>query len=625
MLLRSVSGGIGVAAASVAVAAIADSVKKLMKRAVVLAMGVALASSLAHAAVPSSPLIDSYIDAWRDFYPSQAFGYGDVASAAHFEDYSGDRVERWLQTNREVAAASRAAIDEASIEAAERIDLQVLLAQAEDELAVWAEDEPLERQPQWYAEQLSQALTYLLVREQLSPVDRSTALVARLEGMRRLCAVALEQLNGGTVARTERALNVLAGSQSFLSSGLPELVADWPLASDGRPVDAVLPATAAAVESLERHLREQLLPVAVDRVSLGRDVYAARLARRTQGSVSPERLHALASSEVALTRMLMLEEAARWRLSAGDDSLPPAGSEGLLSAALEAMEADRQDNSRDFLEEFRRLTAGAEQFVEAREIATIPKPTTLHIALSPAHFSGAAVGGVYPSGIFDPQADTLFYVPSVPDDAPPDAREGFYRSFNTHFNTMILSHEMFPGHYLQYKVAVTEAPQVRALFTNGSYVEGWGTFVEELMLDAGWAGNVPLTRLAHLRKRLENATRAYVSVQVNTAGWGEEEVLHFAREEGMLAPQFAINLWQRVVNSPLQITDYMTGYLEFKRLYDGYLGSRGWSRGDSLEIAPIRPWVDAVLRSGPLPLPLLDAELRRIGLFPQAQANQLTD
>lgn len=124
------------------------------------------------------------------------------------------------------------------------------------------------------------------------------------------------------------------------------------------------------------------------------------------------------------------------------------------------------------------------------------------------------------------------------------------------------------------------------------------------MLDAGWAGNAPLTRLAHLRKRLENATRAYVSVQVNMAGWEEEAVIKFAREEGLLAPQFATNLWQRVVNSPLQITDYFTGYRQFKILYGNYLAGAA-NRSSKV-------WVDAVLRAGPLPpLALLDAELTR--------------
>jgi hypothetical protein len=33
------------------------------------------------------------------------------------------------------------------------------------------------------------------------------------------------------------------------------------------------------------------------------------------------------------------------------------------------------------------------------------------------------------------------------------ARDGFYRSFNTAFNTMIISHEIYLGHYLQLKAA----------------------------------------------------------------------------------------------------------------------------------------------------------------------------
>ncbi|EED31722.1 hypothetical protein NOR53_3571 [gamma proteobacterium NOR5-3] len=79
--------------------------------------------------------------------------------------------------------------------------------------------------------------------------------------------------------------------------------------------------------------------------------------------------------------------------------------------------------------------------------------------------------------------------------------------------------------------------------------------------------------------------------------------MRFAREEGLLAPQFATNLWQRVVNSPLQITDYFTGYRAFGRLYREYL--------ESADDEPTYLWVDAVLRAGPLPMTLLEAELNR--------------
>ncbi len=332
-----------------------------------------------------------------------------------------------------------------------------------------------------------------------------------------------------------------------------------------------------------------------DPVAIGVERYTAKLARRSSAQMTPDRLREQAGAEMRRVRALMVEEARRWQHSLESDTAlaPDLSDEALLAAALEAMEADREDNQAAFLEQFITLTEASERFVEVNRIATVPKPTTLYIALSPAHFSGAAVGGVYPSGPFDPQADTLFYIPSVPDEAPPEAREGFYRSFNDHFNAMIISHEMFPGHYLQYKVAVSEAPPVRSLFSNGVYTEGWGSFVEELLLDAGWVDNVPLTRLAHLRKRLENATRAMVSVQVHTAGWDREQVLTFAREEGLLAPQFAENLWQRVVNSPLQITDYYVGWAQFQTLFA--------ARGDG----PLIDWVDAVLRAGPVPMDLL--------------------
>ena len=58
------------------------------------------------------------------------------------------------------------------------------------------------------------------------------------------------------------------------------------------------------------------------------------------------------------------------------------------------------------------------------------------------------------------------------------------------------------------------------------------------------------------------------------------------------------------MNSPLQITDYMTGYLHFRRLQADYLAST--VNGSE------RRWVDAVLRAGPLPMDLLEQELKQL-------------
>jgi hypothetical protein len=589
-----------------AVSARAQRWRERLARPLILAalLAVSLVPGKAIANAEAEALVSGYITAWKAFYPSRAFAYGDRESAGAFEDFGAGRVEDWLALNAKTASSVRDVLSRDDLGLQARTDLQVLLAQTVDEQAGWVEDEPLQRQPQWYAGRASQALTHLLVREQLTAQERWDALLIRLQGVERLCRLGVESIEQGNPERTQRALRTLAGTRAFYAGGLPDLLDTWPDPATDAASRAVIEKARreaiTAIEALETHL-EALLPALSDPVAIGADRYTAKLARRSSASMTPERLRQGAGQEMRQVRALMVAEARRWQHGLGPDSAvaPDLSDDAILAAALDAMEADREGNQAAFLEQFVTLTHASERFVVENRIATVPQPTTLYIALSPAHFSGAAVGGVYPSGPFDPQADTLFYIPSVPDDAPAEAREGFYRSFNDHFNAMIISHEMFPGHYLQYKVAVSEAPPVRSLFSNGVYTEGWGSFVEELLLDAGWVDNVPLTRLAHLRKRLENATRAMVSVQVHTAGWDRDQVLTFAREEGLLAPQFAENLWQRVVNSPLQITDYYVGWAQFQNLYA--------ARGDG----PLIEWVDAVLRAGPVPMDLLPPLLDR--------------
>jgi len=257
-----------------------------------------------------------------------------------------------------------------------------------------------------------------------------------------------------------------------------------------------------------------------------------------------------------------------------------------------------------------RLTEQAEQFVRDQGLASVPEKTTLVVDLSPPHFAGAAVGGVYPAGPFDPEADTLFYLPSVPDQAPEAQREGFYRSFNNHFNAMIIPHEMFPGHYLQLKVASRNPHLVRSLFESALHSEGWATLCERLALEAGWDDQHPLTWLAHLRKRLENATRAYVSVQVHCHGWDRQRLEEFAVGEGLLAPQFAVNLWHRVIASPFQLTSYFLGNRAFEALYE----AERERRGDGFRI---RGFSDRILEAGSVPLDELPRLFTEDPLMPQ--------
>ncbi len=560
-----------------------------------LALVFCLSTGMVQAGSKLDALSESYIKRWAAFYPSEAFSNGLRSAAWEFENFSTERVAEWIAYNHDTLTDIDSLLN---LSVNERIDERVLRRQIKLELERWQHDLVLANQPIWYAELISQALTYIVVREQLTPEEKLHATVQRLQGVQSLCELGIDRLQNGSRERTQRAVEILERTTAFYKDSLPGLGRDWSGGKQHDQVAQVVHDATSSVDGLTRHLRENILPQASIPDKFDDEDYARKLRIFVDSDLSPAQLRDIALSEIDEVRRLMIGKAGAWWKEQNSQVEIPADENELLQSVMAVMEEDRSDNRQDFLKFFAQLTERAEAFLFEKELATVPAPRTLFIGLSPDHFSGAAYGGVYPTGPFNPGADTLFYLPTIPDDSPAQQKVGFYRSFNNHFNTMIIAHEIYPGHYMQYKVAVSTAPAIRSLFANGVYVEGWGTFSEELMLNAGWGDYQKLTRLAHLRKRLENATRAYVSVMVHVQGWDKDQLMEFATQRGLLAPQFAINLWNRVMNNPLQITSYFLGFHGFRKLWQEEKARLGGNFST-------REFVDGVLQAGPIPIDAL--------------------
>ena len=565
-----------------------------------LVIALCLAGGTAQAGTELDAQVDAYISKWAEFYPSEALSNGLKEAAWEFEDFSGNRVGEWIAYNQRTLEMLESRSD---LSVNEQVDVRVLRRQARRELERWVRDRALVNQPAWYAEVISQALTYILVREQFTPEEKFEAVLQRLKGVQSLCDLGITNLQNGSPERTRRAVEILERTRTFYHGSLPGLMHDWSGGKRQEQVMQDISDTINSVDALVRHIRENVLPDTSIPDRLDDRDYARKLRIYTDSDLTPAQLRDSAAAEIEEVRRLMAIEAEAWWHEQGSDSPMPADENELLEAVMAEMEQARSDNRSDFLNMFRELTDRAERFLVQNDLATVPLPRTIYVGLSPDHFSGAAYGGVYSAGPFNPGADTLFYLPSIPDDSTPEQKNGFYRSFNDHFNTMIIAHEIYPGHYLQLKVAAGAAPALRTLFANGVYVEGWGTFSEELMLDAGWDDHNRLTRLAHLRKRLENATRAYVSVMVHVHDWDKDQLMEFAVTRGLLPPQFALNLWVRVMNNPLQIPSYFLGFHGFRKLWH----EEQARLGDSFTT---REFVDSVLQAGPIPIDALTFTLR---------------
>ena len=548
-------------------------------------------------------LSDDYIKGWMAFYPTRALSAGSAEEASKLEDYSLERIGEWVAFNRRMLGRLQAAPPPASLD--DRIDVRLLVNQVNQELNRWDESGRYKRDPLMYAGLVNHALTPLLVRDTLSPARKIEAVINRLENIgTEFCQSARNNLEDGRPAATASAIRQVRSTARFIRNGLVAAMGDTSL-EDQRRLEDVCNRTAEQLNAFARYLEEDLSPGLTLKDAYGEELYTRELALSADPGMTPERLEKTAMAEIQTVRGLM-EQLARLYWAETRTTPVPVDFSQLIDPVLADMEANRASDQRDFLRIFLDLIDRSEQFLARNDLITLPAARSLFTALSPSHFAGAAVGGVYSSGPFNPEADTLFYLPTIPDSAPEEARDGFYRSFNNHFNIMIITHEIYPGHYLQLKTAAYHPRRVRALFSGNTFTEGWASFCEQMMLDQGWDSDNHLTRLAHLRKRLENAVRAYVSVQVHCRGWQREQVHRFSVETGLLPPQFAENLWDRALHSPIQLTSYFIGFQRFSRLYLSEKARLG-------EEFQLKAFNDAIVQSGGMPLEMLEEYLEEEG------------
>ena len=316
-------------------------------------------------------LVNAYIEEWTGFYPSEALSNGLKEAAWEFEDFSGNRVGEWIGYNRRTVEMLESLSD---LSVDEQVDARVLRRQANRELERWVHEEALVNQPAWYAEVISQALTYILVRDQFTPEEKVDAVLQRLPGVQSMCKLGIVSLQDGSPERTRRAVEVLERTRTFYHDNLPGLMHDWSGGKRQEQVTQVINDTVNSVDALLHHIREDVLPDASIPDRLDDQDYARKLRIYTDSDLTPAQLRDHAAAEIEEVRRLMAIEAKAWWNEQESGSPMPADENGLLEVVMEEMEQARSDNRSDFLDFFRDLTDRAETFLLENDLATVPCP-----------------------------------------------------------------------------------------------------------------------------------------------------------------------------------------------------------------------------------------------------------
>jgi uncharacterized protein (DUF885 family) len=164
-------------------------------------------------------------------------------------------------------------------------------------------------------------------------------------------------------------------------------------------------------------------------------------------------------------------------------------------------------------------------------------------------------------------------------------------------------HEGLPGHHLQLAIQteLKDVPAFRQFGGVTAYSEGWGLYSEKLAKDMGLYTD-PARDFGRLQLELHRAIRLVVDSGLHHKRWTREQAIKYVEDNSADAPGGIVKAIERYIIYPGQATAYMVGRLKISELRDKAQKALG-------KKFDIRGFHDTVLKSGPMPLDVLEEQV----------------
>jgi uncharacterized protein (DUF885 family) len=168
----------------------------------------------------------------------------------------------------------------------------------------------------------------------------------------------------------------------------------------------------------------------------------------------------------------------------------------------------------------------------------------------------------------------------------------------------LTAHESVPGHHLQIALSyeLTGLPEFRRNANYTAFIEGWALYSESLGYDLGLYKD-DFSKIGQLNYDMWRAVRLVVDTGMHQFKWTRDQAIYYFQQNTGKNRQDIENEVDRYISWPGQALAYKLGQLRIQALRaeaEKALGAR----------FDIRAFHDQLLGMGPLPLSVLDVEMR---------------
>ena len=351
--------------------------------------------------------------------------------------------------------------------------------------------------------------------------------------------------------------------------------------------EAILESVVPAYARFLRFMTGEYIPQA--RASLGatelpagREYYAYLIRHYTTLDLTADEVHRIGLDEVRRIRAEMLE------------IVRQVGFEGDLEAFLEFLRTDPRfyaESAEELLKEAAYIAKRMDGKLPAL-FKTLPR-LPYAVAPVPDHLAPKYTAGRYVGAPLGSTQPGTYWVNTYALESRP-----------LYALTALTLHEAVPGHHLQnaLRQELEDLPAFRRFAGIGAYGEGWGLYAEWLGLEAGLYDD-PYDHFGRLTYEMWRACRLVVDTGVHAMGWSRQRVRDYLAANTALSLHEIATETDRYISWPGQALSYKLGELKIRQLRteaESTLGPR----------FDVREFHDVVLRNGPVPLPVLEEQVR---------------
>jgi uncharacterized protein (DUF885 family) len=269
----------------------------------------------------------------------------------------------------------------------------------------------------------------------------------------------------------------------------------------------------------------------------------------------------------------------------------------------------------ELLDKVKAQAAGIRAFIVQKNLVTLSARDNMKIVATPKFLRGVySVAGFHPAPALDPTGEAEYWVTPIDPEMPKAQAESKLREYNNWMLQYLTMHEALPGHYTQFEHAHDLQPTsrriLRALLSDGSYVEGWGEYGVKEMEDAGYANHDPRFVLMVQKIRLRVIANAILDIRMQSRGMTDDEAFALMEGKAFQTHAEAAGKLRRAKLTAGQLVTYYVGFHEWMDLRATIEKAQGAT-------FDLKRFNDAALDEGALPIPLLTPLLKtKLGMTP---------